>query len=233
MNITREDLEHLYHELADAELQRMLATGNLTELAQSVAYRELRSRGVDAGVAARKNLNTTSEPENSITYVRVAHQLIEPEAQLIYGLLLAHDIPAELQGSGYAVFPGGVGNFMVLVPEQYAEQALTVISQDDEGGFELDDLPELSDLPEIELPEIELKAAAMTLPPAQLKQPRSHRAKPATRAMPASNSPFKTSESYWSLWLLLLVILLLGYACLHLACSDSPWLSLEILKTEC
>lgn len=222
MNISKEDLEHLYDGLVDAELQRMLASGNLTELAQSVALRELKSRGIKASMTATVTHDEVSESENSTTYVSVAHQLMEQKAQVIYGLLEAHDIPAQLQGSSYTAFPGQVGNFAVLVPEQYAAQALSVISEDEGGGFELE-----------ELSEVDLEAEAMALPPAEQIPQHGKVTKQLPRSVSASKSSFKTSESYGSVFILLIFIFLGAYAATHLACKYSSLVSLEILKAEC
>ncbi|MDM8527798.1 DUF2007 domain-containing protein [Anaerolineales bacterium HSG24] len=92
-----------------------------------------------------KTAETTHGGEEPTRWQVVATQLNPAEAMIIKARLESHEIPAiikqEAIGSVLALTTGPLGWAEVLVPEEFAEQALTILAEvfdDDEPNNELE-----------------------------------------------------------------------------------------------
>src|SRR5919109_1694118 len=92
MGPDRAGLEARFRELADDELLRRCASGELTELAQSVAMAEVRARGLELPPRAEE----PKEAEYLGDWVIAARYLSYAEVHLIRSLLQGAGIPAEV-----------------------------------------------------------------------------------------------------------------------------------------
>ncbi|MCW5623456.1 MAG: DUF2007 domain-containing protein [Burkholderiales bacterium] len=142
MNPDRDTLVAAFHALADDELIRRVESGTLTELAQSVAQSELRSRGLSAHQPSATAPVESSEPYHG-DLVIVAKRLMPTEAHLLSSCLQAAGIPAETGDThfvqAYSLLAIAVGGASVRVPAAFAAEAREVIAAYQRGEFRLDE----------------------------------------------------------------------------------------------
>src|SRR6478672_774427 len=97
MDVTPESLAEKFRLYEDNELLELFRSGDLTELAQTVARAELASRGIDpASSAAPSSPPPDEEPEQAVEgdLVMVARMYNPLEAEMLRGRLESEGIPA-------------------------------------------------------------------------------------------------------------------------------------------
>ena len=141
MRPSRSSLEETFRELADDELQRRCASGELTEFARSIALEELRARGLD--VPREPAIQKQPEEPYLGDWVKVAQYLSYTEVHVVRSCLEAAGIPAEVADAQLIQTDGLLTPAMrgasVRVPSAYAGEARKVIAAYRRGNFRLDD----------------------------------------------------------------------------------------------
>lgn len=138
MDSSEDELATFYRGLSDEYLISQLASGDLTELAQSVARKELSQRGVDAPapVPPVEEIAETGDEgdEDGIDFVTVAHFFVPTEAHILCGRLEAEGIPAVVTDANLAIAVDGV---RVRVPVEFAPEAAGMVDAIQRGEFML------------------------------------------------------------------------------------------------
>lgn len=142
MNNNRDDLEETYNQFSDEEIIRLFSSGNLTELAQSVALNELKLRHLATPSKVNSD-NESIEIENLEANMRVvADHLTVPEANVLCGLIQTEGIPSDVGDSNFTnlnlPFPSAFGNAYVRVPTEYVKQAMDFINAYNQGRYAFD-----------------------------------------------------------------------------------------------
>ena len=145
MTILQSDLERRFQNLADDLLLTRYVSGDLTEMAQEVARRELISRGI----AIPESLVTTTineEPvsaENSGKLVRVAGFLNYAEAEVLRSFLESEGIPVVLADAHLAAanqfLSAATGGVRVLVHQANLVHANEMAAGIRRGDYEIDE----------------------------------------------------------------------------------------------
>jgi hypothetical protein len=144
MDVTPEALAEKFRLYTDEELLELFRSGDLTELAQTVARAELVSRGIDLGQSAAPS-PAESEPEATVEgdLVLVARMLDPLEAEMLRGRLEAEGVPAmvvdKLTAQNNVFYKLAIGGVRVMVPEAYLAQAREIVRADARGDYVLDD----------------------------------------------------------------------------------------------
>jgi hypothetical protein len=148
MNNNREDLVEIYKSFSDEEVVRLYSSGNLTELAKSVALNEIKFRHLPIPTVQSNSPNLVDVkldnvvPLNSSMKV-VASYLSPVEVDILQGLLEAQGVPAYPKYSGYShpniLFPQDFQGCYISVPQEYIEQAATIIQDFKKGDFQLEE----------------------------------------------------------------------------------------------
>lgn len=143
MNSNREDIKARFHSLADEEIIHLMASGNLTELAQSVAVIELQQRGLSIPASNSPENNGMESTAQDIRMRMVARYLTPTEAYIMCARLQAEGIPAETGDTHFVqaqpLFSTAVGGACIRVPLEFVTQALEVVDAFNRGDFQLDD----------------------------------------------------------------------------------------------
>ncbi len=130
-------LKKMFGELADEELLRRCASGELTELAQSIAMAEVRARGL----TLPRKLPPAREPEYQGDWVVVAQYLSFAEVHILRSLLQNAGIPAEVADAQLvqtdALLIPALRGARLRVPETRVAEAKEVIAAFKRGDFEL------------------------------------------------------------------------------------------------
>jgi len=136
---SRSSLVEAFRELADEELQRRCASGELTELAQAVAMEELRTRGLELPAPAPE------EPaaEYLGDWVIVARYLSYSEVHLQRAVLEGSGIPAMVADAQLmqtdALLAPALRGASLRVPAPYVDRAREVLAAYRRGAFRLGD----------------------------------------------------------------------------------------------
>jgi hypothetical protein len=154
MDITPESLAEKFRLYDDDELLELFRSGDLTEMAQSIARVELASRGIDpaqsaAPIPSPSDQQPAPEPEPDSEpavqggdLVMVARMLNPVEAEMLRGRLEAEGVPAMVADTlAYQtnVLKLAIGGVRVMVPEAYLAQAREILRADARGDYALDD----------------------------------------------------------------------------------------------
>jgi hypothetical protein len=156
MEVSKEDLEERYRNLADHVLLERLQAGTLTPLATQVALAELRSRGLELAAeradAPEKHDDELAEPDEpleldpDVDLVSVARFTNVLEANVLRACLESHGIFAfvwgEHLGTAHIFLSIASGGVRVQVRQDQVEQAKEVIRAFERGDFALDEEPE-------------------------------------------------------------------------------------------
>jgi len=141
MGPSREALRETFQELSDEELLRRCASGELTELAQSVAAAEARARGLEVPPAAPAT--TEAEQPYMGDWIIVARYLSYSEVHLLKSCLEAAGIPAAVADAQLvqtdALLMPAMRGASLRVPAAYATEAGEVIAAFKRGDFRLDE----------------------------------------------------------------------------------------------
>lgn len=141
MNTDRRDLARRFRELSDDELVSLCASGDLSELAQSVALEELDSRGINPPPARPGAAFAGAEYEGD--FVTVAQFLNPTDAHIVRGLLGSAGILAVVGDANLAqmhnLLAVAIGGVRVRVPAARAAEAKEVIAAYNRGDFALPD----------------------------------------------------------------------------------------------
>jgi hypothetical protein len=137
----RRSLEETFRALADDELLRRCASGQLTEFAQSIALAELRARGLE--LPAEPHAPPKAEQQYLGDWVMIARYLAYTEAHMLKSLLEAAGIPATLGDAHLvqtdALLIPAMRGASVRVPASCAAKAREVEAAFKRGDFQLDD----------------------------------------------------------------------------------------------
>ena len=137
---SRGSLEETFRELADEELLRRCASGELTELAQAVALDEVRARGLKPPVPTPQE---PPKPEYLGDWVIVARYLGYTEVHLQRAVLEGNGIPAVVADAQLMQTDGLLGPALrgasLRVPAAYVDQARDVLAAYRRGAFRLRD----------------------------------------------------------------------------------------------
>jgi hypothetical protein len=150
MDVTPESLAEKFRLYDDDELLQLLRSGDLTELAQTVARAELAGRGIDPGHAGappspdrEPQPEPTPEPVVEGDLVMVARMLDPLEAEMLRGRLETEGVPAMVADAQIVqtnvLYKLAVGGVRVMVPEAYLAQAREIVRADARGDYALDD----------------------------------------------------------------------------------------------
>ncbi len=141
MALDHQDLEEMFRSLADDELLRRCASGELTDLAQSVALSEIRARGL----TPPKPPQAPPPPEEDYQgdWVMVARYLSFTEVHLLKSRLESAGIPA-LVGDAHliqtdALLTPAMRGANVRVPAAHVREALEIVAAFKRGDFRLDE----------------------------------------------------------------------------------------------
>lgn len=134
-------LAKYFHDISDRELLRRCSTGSLTDVAQSVAYAELVSRGLALPATF------TSAPEETEPYegdFETVAQLLNPiDAFLIAGCLEAAGIPPVVADTNLvqlnSLWAIAVGGIRIRVPAARVAEAKEIIAAFHRGDLALPD----------------------------------------------------------------------------------------------
>lgn len=144
MNPHRADLEAQFRLLSDEELVSRANSGGLTELAQSVATAEARSRNLALPevVVTRVDRDAAAvEYHGDMTIV--ARYLTPTEAHMLCSCLQASGVPAEAGDThlvqAHSLLTGAVGGACLRVPADFVPEAMEVMASFKRGEFQLGD----------------------------------------------------------------------------------------------
>ncbi|HVZ51534.1 MAG TPA: DUF2007 domain-containing protein [Pseudolabrys sp.] len=141
MVVTRKSLSEHFEWLNDAELLAQFRSGELTELAKSVAGEELRRRGLDV---SENFVEPATEHEQAATdqdFVTIARVSTPAEAEMLRSRLEVEGVPAAVADAhtvqALSLMALAVGGVRVLVPASYADRAMAVVKGVASGDFAL------------------------------------------------------------------------------------------------
>ena len=134
-----ERLKKIFAELADEELLRRCASGELTELAQTIAVAEVRARGLE--VPTKLEPEQPHDPDYQGDWVVVVQYLSFAEVHILRSLLQNAGIPAEVADAQLvqtdALLIPALRGARLRVPATRLEEAREVIAAFRRGDFEL------------------------------------------------------------------------------------------------
>lgn len=140
MNTDRLDLSKRYQELSDDELMALCGSGNLNEVAQSVAFEELRVRGLQAPRPVREKVERA---EDEGDFVTVAQFLNPTDAHIVRGLLEASGIRAVVGDANLVqmnnLWAVAIGGVRVRVPAARVPEARAAVAAYNRGDLALRD----------------------------------------------------------------------------------------------
>jgi hypothetical protein len=139
MIITRQSLFEHFQLLNDDELLAQFRSGELTDLAKSVADEELQRRGI---VPAQETVvppvadEDTPEAESLVPVARFFSPI---EGEILKSRLEAEGVPAIVADAQTVqtipLMAIAVGGVRVLVPESYTDRALEIIKRVEKGDY--------------------------------------------------------------------------------------------------
>lgn len=137
---TRESLIETFRELADEELVRRCASGELTDFARSIALAEVRTRGLEVPPEPQA---VVEQDEYLGDWVMIARYLSYTEAHLLKSCLEAAGVPAAVADAHLvqtdALLTPAMRGASVRVPASRAAEALEIIAAYKRGEFRLDE----------------------------------------------------------------------------------------------
>ncbi|MCB5187840.1 hypothetical protein LG200_07460 [Methylobacillus caricis] len=214
MEITRDHLVVLYDSYSDEEVVRLVRSGNLTELALSVAKNELRRRRIilDGGANDFADPPVISDGlalQEKMTEVAQAGLI---EAKLLVGFLQSAGIDTDaLSADEFSMnspFPSVPGKVAIRVNAQQAEDALKLIEAYRAGQFEVDEAWFHEEFGEDAGQELaDSQAGPINPGHAQNARPQKVAGKRT------QSEPYKTNERYWpGFFIIIVIFILLGIA---------------------
>ena len=130
-----------FQSLNDDELLAEFRSGELTDLAKSVAREELQRRGIDISEEIIEPPTGDAGPSADDKLVCIARSFSAAEAEILRGRLEVEGVPALVADAHtvrampfMAIAGGGV---RVLVPESYADRALEIVKGVEKGDYAL------------------------------------------------------------------------------------------------
>ncbi|MCB5183937.1 hypothetical protein LG201_01805 [Methylobacillus gramineus] len=211
METTRDHLVVLYDSYSDEEVVRLVRSGNLTELALSVAKSELRHRRIILDGGANDFADPPDDLALQVKMTEVAQAgLIE--AKLLVGVLQSTGIDTDaLRADEFSMsspFPSVPAKVAIRVNAQQADDALKLIEAYRAGQFEVDEDWFREEFGEDAGQELADSQAG------SFNSGYAHNARPQKMAGKRTQSePYKTNESYWpGLFIIIVILTLLGIA---------------------
>ena len=141
MTVTRQSLLERIQLLNDDELLAQFHSGELTDLAKSIAGEELHRRNVDISkktVAPRIKHRDALSEEN---LVPIARYFTVAEADMLKSRLEVEGVPAVVADAqtvqAIPLMAIAIGGVRVLVPELYADRALEIVRSVENGDYAL------------------------------------------------------------------------------------------------
>jgi hypothetical protein len=152
MDVTPGSLAEKFRLYNDDELLELYRSGDLTEMAQSIARAELANRSIDPGQPAAPIPSASdqepapepdSEPVVEGDLVMVARIYDPLEAEMLRGRLESEGIPAMVADTQTAqvnpFYKLAIGGVRVMVPEAHMVRAREIVRADARGDYALDD----------------------------------------------------------------------------------------------
>jgi hypothetical protein len=140
MDVTPESLAEKFRLYDDEELLELFRSGDLTELAQTVARTELARRGINPVLSPAE---AEPEPVAEGDLVMVARMYNPLEAEMLRGRLESEGVPAMVADIQTAqvnpFYKLAIGGVRVMVPEAYLARAREIVRADARGDYALDD----------------------------------------------------------------------------------------------
>ena len=147
MSSAREELLEIYREMSDEELIKRWVSGNLTEIAKSVAWIEFTQRGIHPHyVVTNADVDDASANEETVAFVTVVRSLIPSELYVLRARLESDGIPSYVVDDNLMqmnpLWAIAVGGARLLVHQDHAVDAIQIIRflksgksalQDDDG----------------------------------------------------------------------------------------------------
>ena len=139
MQVTRQELESRYREMADAELMQLASGNALTELAHDTVLAELRRRGLEPPPPPAEDLTEVSPPgEGALKPVGVFLNPIAAEA--LHVRLKAEGLSTVTHYANGGVLGNvGLAGVRVLVPESELTAAVDIHKAMEAGEFAIDE----------------------------------------------------------------------------------------------
>ena len=144
MESNKKDLADRFREISDDEILARLISGDLNEVAQSVALSELAARGLplpDPIGSPQESTRTEGDFEVVARYLNPIH------AHIVRSCLEAAGVPAMLADDNLvrmlSIASVAVGGVRVMVPAPRAAEARQVIASFNRGDYSLPDNSEL------------------------------------------------------------------------------------------
>ncbi len=140
-----QELVRRFADLTDDALLRRLQSGDLTELAESIARDEAKRRGLAVPAESSDSPVADAAPSKEAPpdFVQFARYLKPMEAYLLQGRLQAEGIDAHLSGVSTVetnpLWFNAMGGVRIFVPRSQYAQAKEVLTSEERGDFDLDD----------------------------------------------------------------------------------------------
>ena len=144
--VTRQTLLEQYYLLNDDELLAQFRSGELTDLAKSVASEELQRRGIDVSeiVGPTTEDQDMSADEDLVALARVS---TPAEAEMLRGRLEVEGVPAIVVDAhtvqALSLMAIAVGGVRVLVPASYSGRAVAIVKAVANGDYAIGDTERL------------------------------------------------------------------------------------------
>lgn len=144
MSDERESLAEAFRTFSDEYLLQRLRSGDLTELARSVAVTELEQRGVSATLPPPHEPEAAPQQDaDPVSFVTVARFLVPTYAHIMRGRLEADGIPAIVADGNFvqnnSLLAVAVGGVRLQVPAPLAAEAREIVGAIRAGRIALDD----------------------------------------------------------------------------------------------
>ncbi|HEY7638372.1 MAG TPA: DUF2007 domain-containing protein [Steroidobacteraceae bacterium] len=150
MDVSEADLTEHFRSLSDAALLERLQVGTLTAQASEIAWREARSRGLEAPQAAPAaegvGLQENDEPGDDIDLVTVATFTNPLQANVLRACLESHGVFAyvwgEHLGIAHIFLSVASGGMRVQVRSDQVAEARAVMAAFERGEFAIEEEPD-------------------------------------------------------------------------------------------
>ena len=139
----RESLADAFRAFSDEYLLERLRSGDLTELARSVAVTELEQRGVSATLQPHEPQSAPQQDGEPVSFVTIARFLVPTYAHIMRGRLEADGIPVIVADGNFvqnnSLLAVAVGGVRLQVPAALAAEAREILAAIRAGSIALDD----------------------------------------------------------------------------------------------
>ena len=138
-SVTHAELVERFRSLEDEELLRRSRSGDLTEIAQTVARNEIERRGLTIDVARDEPVENPGRGSLLV----LARFFTPMDAHMLKACLESNDVPAVVADAHMVqaneFLTTAIGGVRVLVPESHFKRALKIRNAFDAGEYKLDE----------------------------------------------------------------------------------------------